>query len=125
MKREIKLRAWDKENEVMHFSNEHEDQIVWEITPEIQFLELRTVDSFPGGQYHEQKEEWVKPDQTLMQYTGFKINGKEAYEGDIVENDTEWWQIVFDADEGSWQCNPILGGNTYIALSELAYSKET
>lgn len=85
--REIKFRAWDNDNKVMHFSNENEDDIVWEITPLIKFLEMRTIDSFPGGEYHLQEDAWVAPNQTLMQYTGLlDKNGKEIYEGDILNS---------------------------------------
>jgi len=53
-----------------------------------------------------------------MQYTGIKnANGQELYESDIIENDSEWWQIVFT--EGKFMCDPINGGNVYMDLEEL------
>lgn len=99
--REIKFRAWDKDNKVMHFSNENEDDIVWEITPLIKFLEMRTIDSFPGGEYHLQEDAWVAPNQTLMQYTGLKDkNSKEIYESDIVNIDGLIVPVIWYA--GAW-----------------------
>jgi len=57
-------------------------------------------------------------DLQLMQYTGIKnANGQELYESDIIENDSEWWQIVFT--EGKFMCDPINGGNVYMDLEEL------
>jgi YopX protein len=59
----------------------------------------------------------------LLQYTGLKANGKEIYEGDIIENDAEWWQVKFE--DGKFVCDPIMGGNVIFDLSELADSSET
>lgn len=97
--RELKFRAWDKEHK----------KIVDDITPS-------TV-AFYGSLNK------CFQNTTLMQYTGLKANGKEIYEGDIIENDSEWWTVVFD--EGKFQCDPIQGGNVWMDLSEIADSQET
>jgi YopX protein len=59
----------------------------------------------------------------FLQHSGFQANGVELFEGDIIENDREWWQIKFE--EGRFICDPIMDGNVILDLSELAGSSET
>ena len=76
--REIKFRAWDKNEEMFDKMNYNP------------FCEGNRL-FFKDGQLREvcgpRDETWDEPsDLILMQYTGFKDkNGKEIYEGDILE----------------------------------------
>ena len=99
--REIKFRAWDR------------DQM---------FENVAVVDGKPLRRTYFATDIygpfWQKS--TLMQYTGLKDkNGKEIYEGDILEFDAEeWgspdekdrrWAVEWDAVDGCWQTG---GGTT-------------
>jgi hypothetical protein len=65
----------------------------------------------------------VRPE-TITQYSGITSkNGHQLYEGDIIENDAEWWEIIFS--EGKFICSPINGGNVWMDVEELASSQET
>lgn len=72
--REIKFRAWDKENGMSRTF------IVWEATNILKGLLLKyQTDDVP----------------VIMQFTGlFDKNGKEIYEGDILENNTHRKQLI-------------------------------
>lgn len=69
MQREIKFRAWDKENKEM--------------------LYIFSINGFGGFSGMNNKEEKItNKDVEIMQYTGLKDkNGVEIYEGDIIEED--------------------------------------
>jgi len=73
--REIKFRVWDNDNKLMYSPKLGYPDIVLEFDGE----------KFILVEYHEFDKK-IHDNITVMQYTGLKDkNGKEIYEGDIVE----------------------------------------
>lgn len=105
--REIKFRAWDKENkEMLDIEDLHWDDCIRDFS-------IRTT------MYRDYFD--IK-DMILMQYTGLKDkNGKEIYEGDIVKINAHSYDFGFEKDRiGEIR---FLGGafGFYKQLSEKEY----
>lgn len=66
---------------------------------------------------------FLRDDAIIMQYTGREdapINGKEVWEGDIIENcDTKLLQVVYWHEEkAAWYCRYVDDENRIISLCE-------
>ena len=100
MREILKLRAWDIANKEFTY---------WTMN------DLCTWDN---------KDEKPSPFDEWTEYTGITCNGHEWYEGDIIENDSDWYQITWDDDQARWEATGINSTHESLALSEMI-SQET
>lgn len=111
--RDIKTRAWDKEAEIMVYSD-HRTRKYYDVAYGFVF-----VDGIVECQWEGEAAEYCSPDggtlDNIMQYTGLKDdNGIEIYEGDILhlECTNDWEAVVRFGNPNysyswGWQLEPI------------------
>jgi uncharacterized phage protein (TIGR01671 family) len=99
---EIKFRAWDKKNKIMTYS-------------EVNQINFNGQILLNDGKFHDIKD----TDYVLMQYTGFKHNGKKIFKDDIIEvkaSSTYLDKVVFDKELCGFR---LSGKGSYCDFSDL------
>lgn len=109
--REIKFRAWDNTHKMMVTNSFNDHQLSVPMNNQNWRIDMYS----SGGEWCDEYTDIV-----LMQYTGkCDKNGEEIYEGDILEDDGEWYTVVWDDQNASFECIEHKHGNN-ISLGELA-----